>query len=399
MTMGGATTISGSTTGPGTSGAGSQDAPAGSQPKGSLFNERRRVLIVEDDHDFAESLSELLESLGFAPSTVHNAAEALARLSEFSADLALIDVKLGTDNGVSLVPMLKAQKPNLVCILMTAYAELDSAVGAVRSGAYDYLLKPLSPQSLPAQLNKALGEQDKRERREREQRLVMMGSVCANIAHDVNNCLQVVRCHLDIVDSALQGAPPDTQQAKDGLGSLSDGVKRAAEICWHVLEFAKGSTLTQPSDAASVLLNCRPMLARMNRAHVDIEFDAPKGPIWVALGATQLEQVVTNLVMNAVHAVGQCGRVRVELLALHDQPKPMARIRVVDNGVGIPREVLPRIFDPYFSTKPRDQGTGLGLSIVYGMVTAVPGGDIQVDTEPGFGSCFTVTLPILAREA
>lgn len=371
----------------------------GAANKAPLFNDRRRILIVEDDQDFAESLSELLESLGFSPSTVHNAAEALVRLSEFSADLALVDVKLGSDNGVSLVPLLKAQKPNLVCILMTAYAELDSAVSAVRSGAYDYLLKPLSPQSLPSQLHEALVEQDKRERQEREQRLVMMGSVCANIAHDVNNCLQVVRCHLDIVDAALRLVPPDTQQAKDGLEPLSEGVKRAGDICWHVLEFAKGSSLTQPSDAVNVLRNCRPMLARMNRAHVEIEFDVPEGPVWVALGATQLEQVLTNLVVNACHAVGQCGRVRVELTAIYDETIPMAQIRVVDNGIGIPREIMPRIFDPYFSTKPRDEGTGLGLSIVYGMVTAVPGGDIRADSEPGFGSCFTVKLPILRHNS
>lgn len=363
-----------------------------------LFNERRRVLIVEDDRDFAESLSELLESLGFAASIAHDAAEALSRLSEFSVDLALVDVKLGTDNGVGLVPLLKAQRPNLVCILMTAYAELDAAVSAVRSGAHDYLLKPLSPKALPDQLNQALTAQDKRERKEREQRLVMMGSVCANIAHDVTNCLQVVQQHLDIVDNALQCSPPDTEQAKQGVHASADSVKRAGEICWRVLEFAKGSAPTEPSDAVVVLSNCGSLLGRLNRAHVDIVFEAPKGPVWVALGATQLEQVVTNLVLNACHAVGQCGRVRVELSTLNEQPQRLARIRVIDNGVGIPRDVLPRIFDPFFSTKPRDQGTGLGLSIVYGMVKAVPGGDIQVETEPGFGSCFTVTLPILETD-
>lgn len=363
-----------------------------------VFNERRRVLIVDDDQDFAESLSELLESFGFAASIVHNAGEALSRLSDFSADLALVDVKLGTDNGVGLVPLLKAQKPNLVCILMTAYAELDAAVSAVRSGAHDYLLKPLSPNGLPDQLNQALTARDTRERKEREQRLVMMGSVCANIAHDVTNCLQVVQQHLDLAHNALQGSSPDTEQAKQGLDASSESVKRAGEICWRVLEFAKGSAPTEPSDAVLVLSNCRTLLGRLSRAHVDVVFEAPKGPLWVPLGATQLEQVITNLVLNACHAVGQCGKVRVELAAVHEQPQPVVRIRVIDNGVGIPREVLPRIFDPYFSTKPRDQGTGLGLSIVYGMVKAVPGADIQVDTEPGFGSCFTVTLPLLDVE-
>jgi signal transduction histidine kinase len=363
----------------------------------SPFMERHRVLIVEDDRDFAESLAELLEPLGFVVSSAHSAGEALARLADFSADLALIDVKLGTDNGVELVPLLHTKRPNLVCILMTAYADLDAAMSAVRSGAKDYLLKPLSPKTLPGRLTRVMAENEQRERKEREQRLLMMGNVCASIAHDVNNCLQLMYSHIDDVANALDAVPPDIAGGSSGIHSLSEAVKSAGEVCWRVLEFAKGVPGNSTADIAQVLRNCRPLLARMSRTHVDIEFDIPNGSLWVGLGATQLEQVVTNLVINASHAVGECGKVRVELTEQRGAEGGFARLRVIDNGTGIPKDVLPRIFDPYFSTKASSESTGLGLAIVYGMVTGVAGGEITVETEQGYGSRFTINLPVKDR--
>jgi two-component system, NtrC family, sensor kinase len=365
----------------------------------SFFVERRRVLVIEDDRDFADSLVELLEPLGFTVGTAHNAAEALIQLAESSADLALIDVKLGTDSGIALVPLLKARKPNLICILMSAYAEFDAAVSAVRSGAHDYLLKPLEPTSLPDQLKRALDESDMRLRKEREQRLLLVGSVCTNVAHDVNNCLQLAYYDMDAIESAFRSSPPDTALAQSGLQSMAEALARATDICKQILQFSKGSPSEQHADAALVVRNCEPLLTRLIRSDLEVELEVltPPGPLWVALGATQLEQVVTNLVINAWHATSQSGKVRVELTTHKDGASDLVRLRVTDNGCGIPKDILPRIFDPYFSTKPSHHGTGLGLSIVYGIVKAIAGGDLQVQSEPGIGSCFTVVLPNLSE--
>jgi len=127
----------------------------------------KRILIVDDDVDFAESLVELLEPHNYTLVRAHNAAQAAEALKRFPADLALLDIRLGNDSGISLIHSLKKIKPDLICILITAYAEIDSAVGAMQEGAYDYLRKPLNALVLFATLDRCF----ERLHFEREQQL------------------------------------------------------------------------------------------------------------------------------------------------------------------------------------------------------------------------------------
>jgi signal transduction histidine kinase len=120
----------------------------------------------------------------------------------------------------------------------------------------------------------------------------------------------------------------------------------------------------------------------------------PETPIWVPLGAVQLEQVILNLAVNACQAISGVGNVHVIADVAPDGTNPGFRLRVIDTGEGIAPDVLPHIFEPYFSTK-RSTGTGLGLAIVHGMIKAA-GGDVRVNSTPGTGSTFTVLLPRLA---
>jgi signal transduction histidine kinase len=358
---------------------------------------RKRILVVEDDHDFADSLKELLEAQGFDVATARSASEALDRLTQFSADLALIDVKLGADDGIALVSKLRSRQEKLVCILMTAYAELNSAIVAVRSGASDYLMKPLQPEALSDKLTRAIDAQDNLLRKEREQRLITIGSVCTGIAHDVNNCLQVMLYEIEGMESSLRGSPPDTGSATASIHTLNQTVEAAAGICQRILEFAKGAGSVGTADAVKVLRVAEPLLQRLNRARADVQVTmlVPDAELWVALGAAQLEQIIVNLVLNACQASGADGQVRVELTTEPGERGRLVTLNVTDNGGGIPEDVMPHIFDPYFSTKAAGEGTGLGLSIVYGLVKSVAGADIRVESRSGLGTRFTVTWPEL----
>jgi signal transduction histidine kinase len=105
---------------------------------------------------------------------------------------------------------------------------------------------------------------------------------------------------------------------------------------------------------------------------------------------SQINQVVMNLVVNAAHAMGpERGKITVRTRAADEK----VWIEVADTGSGIPKEVLPRIFDPFYTTKPIGKGTGLGLSLSYGIVKK-HGGKIEVQTESGKGTTFRITLPI-----
>jgi PAS domain S-box-containing protein len=120
----------------------------------------RRVFIIDDERDFAASLADILESRGYAVRLAHSAADALQGLESFAPDVCLVDVRLGTSNGVDLIGDLKAGRPDLICLVMTAYADTTSAIRALQNGAYDYLRKPVPAPELLATLERCFGHVD-----------------------------------------------------------------------------------------------------------------------------------------------------------------------------------------------------------------------------------------------
>jgi signal transduction histidine kinase len=118
--------------------------------------DRPRVLVVDDEHDFAESLVDVLSSFGYEAATAHAAAEALSRVDSFRPDAVLVDIRLGMDAGTDLVAALSARTPPVASILMTAYASVESAVEALQRGAWDYLRKPFEATELDVTLRRCL---------------------------------------------------------------------------------------------------------------------------------------------------------------------------------------------------------------------------------------------------
>ena len=113
-----------------------------------------RILIIDDDHDFAASLKLILENEGFSPSLAHSEEEALEFVRNNTVDLALIDIRLGQDNGIELLPKVKKILPDILCVMVTGFGSIETAVQALNSGAYDYLRKPVNPGELLATLGR-----------------------------------------------------------------------------------------------------------------------------------------------------------------------------------------------------------------------------------------------------
>jgi len=114
----------------------------------------RKLLIVDDEKDFAMSLADILESYGYLVEKAHSGKGALDKIKEFKAHVVLLDVRLGKDNGINLIYKLKEAAPKLLPIIMTAYATTETAIEALQEGAYDYLRKPLNPMDLLAKLDR-----------------------------------------------------------------------------------------------------------------------------------------------------------------------------------------------------------------------------------------------------
>jgi signal transduction histidine kinase len=218
------------------------------------------------------------------------------------------------------------------------------------------------------------------------EKLASVGQLTAGIVHDVKNPLAVIKGISEELQEEV-GLDPST---KDQLNTIRQSASRASTIVGDLLKFARQSTpeMQNRDIRETVESSMRLTEYLVRKAGVNSQIDIPKQAVMMAYDATQIEQVLINLITNAVQAMPDGGNLRVSL----GQAEEAVAIAVQDSGIGIPRENLSRIFDPFFTTKPEGQGTGLGLSVSFGIVSR-HGGRIEVDSKMGKGTTFTVLLP------
>jgi signal transduction histidine kinase len=218
----------------------------------------------------------------------------------------------------------------------------------------------------------------------RAEQLAAVGQLAAGVAHEVRNPLTSIKL---LVDAALRPGKRSSLTEED-LRVIHGEVDRLEETVESFLSFAR---LPAPRRAVCDLREAvgRPVelvRPRAQRQNVQVEVEAPPGPLPVEIDTGQFHTVLVNLLFNAIDALPRGGRVDVRL----DAPDGVCRLRVCDSGPGIAPEMAGRLFTPFASTKPT--GTGLGLSLARRIVEE-HGGRIAGDNRPEGGACFTITLP------
>jgi two-component system NtrC family sensor kinase len=225
-------------------------------------------------------------------------------------------------------------------------------------------------------------------------RLASLGQLAASVAHEVNNPIGSV-INLTMLLRRIMGSggiPPGREEEfRRHLQRIEEETTRVGRIVSDLLSFARRSKPQRdPSDLNAIVGKTVDLLHhKLDLAGVDAKLDLDPAPAAVPCDRSQIEQVVINLVMNAAEAVGKGGKVVVRTR----QEPGSALLEVEDDGPGIPEDVLPRIYDPFFTTMDAGKGVGLGLAVVYGIVEA-HGGSIDVDSRAGEGATFTVRLPM-----
>jgi two-component system, cell cycle sensor histidine kinase and response regulator CckA len=232
------------------------------------------------------------------------------------------------------------------------------------------------------------------------QKMQAIGQLAGGVAHDFNNLLTAM---IGFCDLLLQRHKPGDQSFNDIMQIKQNG-NRAANLVRQLLAFSRQQTL-QPVvlNLVDVLSELSNLLRRLIGAQVKLDTNYSRDTGLVKVDQGQLEQVIINLVVNARDAMPQGGTVTIKAFGWQ-QDKPLlcgqdvmppghySVIRVTDTGTGIPKEIIQRIFEPFFSTKEIGSGTGLGLSTVYGIVRQT-GGFINVESEVGKGSAFIIYFP------
>jgi PAS domain S-box-containing protein len=238
----------------------------------------------------------------------------------------------------------------------------------------------------------------------RAQRLESIGTLASGLAHDLNNVLAPI---LMTVSFLKEGIEDETMSGM--VQTLETCARRGAHIVRQVLTFARGV------EGVRVLLQPKHLIEEMHRIaretfprSLHIQTNVCKQPWLINGDATQIQQVLMNLWVNARDAMPQSGTLTAKVenvtvgdeeVRLHPKAKrgPYVAISVIDTGTGIAPELMDKIFDPFFTTKPVGQGTGLGLPTVLGIVES-HGGFLHVDSEIGKGTTFKIYLPAASSE-
>ncbi len=222
-----------------------------------------------------------------------------------------------------------------------------------------------------------------------------LGRMAATVAHELNNPLSGILTHAKLAARRITALVPEgaeRQRLLEGLELIRSESLRCGNIVRDLLTYARqGSAELQPASLHEVIARALKLVAHhLELRGIEVERDLALEDDRVVCDPDQVEQALVALLVNAVEAMNEGGRLVVRTAPA---PEPdQVRLSVSDSGVGIAPDVLPRIFDPFFSTKHETKGVGLGLAVVYGIVRRHDG-RIDVESRPGQGTTFTITLP------
>ncbi|MHC1765426.1 MAG: sensor histidine kinase [Verrucomicrobiia bacterium] len=397
------------------------------------------ILLVLDDEEGPRQSLQIVFKDDFRVLLADSGAAAVALASEHPIDVAVLDIRMKGMSGIEVLHALKSFDPATEVVMLTGYETVDTARQALRLGASDYLNKPFDIATIRDAVRTALNQrnaslhlrnsvqrlrdfQDQiHDQQIREELARTRGEIYASIIHDINSPLTVISGFIDVVCQRLADVTRlDGEQlefVKERLNRVSRQVTSCIQISNRYLSFLRESVDQVPSVSVNqILSDVREILSThaSGRTHT-LSIHLLAEDCTARINGTDLIQILYNLAVNAFQSAEQphCVKIRAEPClqsldvsqmknGLQDlvvtgskfaNTPPMVAVTVEDNGPGMHPELVGRVFDSYFTTKPPGQGTGLGLPIVKRLVEHA-GGAIKLHTEVGHGTVFTVYLPV-----
>jgi len=223
------------------------------------------------------------------------------------------------------------------------------------------------------------------------EKLAAIGEITAGVAHEINNPIAVMQGNLDVIRSVIG---PDVEKAKVEFRLVDEQIHRVSQIVTKLLQFARPEEYAgyvERHAPGAVVLDCLPLVQHLlNKTEIRVEREDRASRL-VLMNRSELQQVLINLIVNAIHAMPDGGTLTLRSFDVERDGRQGVAIEVTDTGIGMSAEVIEKIFDPFYTTKRR-QGTGLGLSISQTLIKR-QGGQITAESRVGSGSTFTVWLP------
>ena len=363
------------------------------------------LLYVEDDAATREQVSRILSARGYRLTVAENGEQGLACFREQPSDIVLTDIMMPRLNGLEMARALRVLSPEIQITCMTAFSDTSYLIEAIEIGINQFVLKPVEFNSLFTALDRCqkMVELDRRQRRlEAEniqiKKIEAIGILAGGMAHDFNNLLQVI---LGYVSLARMNAEPGSK-IESLLAVVESTSETARELGKRLLMLASGGdVLMLPTNLEHLLQSGAAAELRMTAIKQIVDLPGNLPPVLLDTG--QIQQVITNLVVNAREAMPDGGLLHISaststlpVINVFGLPQgDYLQVVFEDTGIGITPENLPKIFDPYFSTKEMgsQKGMGLGLALSYAIIKHHRG-HIHAESRPGEGTRIHIYLPV-----
>lgn len=366
------------------------------------------ILIVDDDEEFLDYLRTALKPFGAPVEAAASGRAACGLLDRGGFKLVLTDLRLPDMTGLEVLAHARAKDALTVGILLTAHGSSDSATEALRDGAYDYLLKPCAPDVIEAAVRRGLEHFELKrslmgktaELDKLRQQLADKALLIQNVSHELKNPLTVVYGYSSfLLRQEAEDMPPE--DLKRNLQSIHRNAERLGHLLEELLESTRLANRKIELHRARVSAGELAKEAVDNlrfqalQKEISVKLQLPDEDLTVLADPKRVHQILANLLGNALKFTPEGGEISVSV----GRGEGFAVFCVADTGVGIAREDLPRLFERFYQaadTRKSHKGLGLGLDISKALVE-LHGGAIWAESERGYGSKFSFTLPLAAR--
>ena len=362
------------------------------------MSRKSTILVIDDEETMRNACQQVLGKSGYYTETSADGADGLHKVRELTPDLVLVDLKMPGISGMEVLEKIGKIDSTIISIVITGYATIESAVEAMKRGAYDFLPKPFTPDELRIIIKRGLEKRRlaleslslRREKERIEKNFISM------VSHELRRPLIDVQEYLEVVLGGITGKL--TQQQQEMLEKASGQINTLLVLIKDWLDMSRieaGRMLEnlEPLDLSQILHKTVDLLReKIKNKKITLEVNIPAHLSLIKGEKLSIERVFTNLIRNAIDYNREEGKISVKA----KEGGGYVVIEVSDTGIGIPQKDIPFIFDEFFRVKNKKTqhitGSGLGLSIVKKIVEAHRG-SIEVRSEPGKGSTFTVFLP------
>lgn len=380
--------------------------------KTHVIPESSEVLLVDDEPGIRKVLGMTLEDMGYRVDTAENGREALVMFQKKAYWLVLTDIKMPEMDGIQLLQNIKAQRPDTEVIMITGHGDLDLAIRSLQLEAVDFISKPIRNDILEIALKRANERRSMRRQireytqnlealvREKTQklleaeRLAAVGQTVADLSHAIKNIAGGLSGGIFVLGKGIE--LNDQTYLRQGWEMIKGNVDKVKNLSLDLLGFAKSAhlqlRLTDPNAPAREAADLMRPKADAKGIFLQLKLSSLVKP--VLMDPEGIHRCLLNLVTNALDACRECNSekdariIRIETEPFQDRG---VLYRVQDNGCGMEASVKAKLFQRFFSTKGME-GTGIGLMISKKIIDDHHG-TIEVESEQGVGSIFTLKIP------